>query len=306
MKLNILKWLFNMVIGQFMFYEGDKGGGGGIGDPPSFKESLGEFADNPALANIEDVGQLAKSLVDLKAYQGNSIRIPGEDAGEDAMKEFNEKLLSKIPSLMVKPNFENEEQSTEFYRQMGMPENSDSYELPEIEGIDPKEIDTETTAFMKGLFHSVGLNKVQFKKVSEAMIKEQHGVKIVAAEKIAEGMKFLRREWGNAFDINMKASKQAAIDTGAPESLIKAIETNLIGADTLKWLHNIGTQLGGEGTQMGNQGDGGSNIPMTPSEAQIKIDEIMDNKEHPYWVAAHPSHDNALKNMVELQRHAMA
>ena len=81
-----------------------------------------DLKGNEALSNFESIDQLAKSFVETKKFQGESIRIPGEDAGEDAIKEFNTKLLDKVPNLMPKPNLDSEDQAIEFFRSIGMPE----------------------------------------------------------------------------------------------------------------------------------------------------------------------------------------
>ena len=71
------------------FYE-EANGDGGNGDGGNWRDSLpDDLKGNAALANFEDVGQMAKSFVDMKSYQGNSIHIPGEDAGDEDRRLLN-------------------------------------------------------------------------------------------------------------------------------------------------------------------------------------------------------------------------
>ena len=47
-----------------------------------------EYRDNEALKQFNDIGALAKSYVETKALQGQSIRIPPESAGPEAKAEY--------------------------------------------------------------------------------------------------------------------------------------------------------------------------------------------------------------------------
>lgn len=70
--------------------EGNAGGEGGNGD---WRAGLPEdIRSNPGLADIKDVGALAKIFIDTKQMQGNSIQIPGADAKPE---EWDKALFSK-------------------------------------------------------------------------------------------------------------------------------------------------------------------------------------------------------------------
>ena len=82
---------FNLLKHKYQDEEGNESGGtggspGGQGDAAAnasnWRDTLpDDLKGNPALANFQDIGQMAKSFVDMKSFQGDSIRVPGQDAG---------------------------------------------------------------------------------------------------------------------------------------------------------------------------------------------------------------------------------
>lgn len=293
--------------GKFHNYqEGDPDKGGSEGDP-TFNDSLPEdLRSNESLANFKDIGSLAKSYVETKAMQGNSIRIPSEEASDEDRKAFNEKLISQMPSLMLKPDFENAEQSNEFYRTLGMPEEANGYEMPKVEGIEMPE---ERGVALAKIAHEAGLSKGQFNKVMEAALQLDVQAAEDQATNLQEEAKALHTEWGMAFDERKNMVTAVAKHTGAPDRLIAAIEADEAGVETMQWLLKMSAFVKGEsneiGTQTGDDSQGGDS-KMTPSEARGMISDIQANKKHPYWNQNDPAHGDALKKMVELQTAAKA
>lgn len=287
--------------------EADDGKGGGNDNEPTFNDSLPEdLRSNESLANFKDVGSLAKSFVEMKSMQGSSIRIPSKEASDEDRKAFNEKLIGQMPSLMLKPDFEKAEQSNEFYRTLGMPEESNGYEMPKVEGIEMPE---ERGAALSKIAHEAGLTKGQFNKVMEAALQ----LDVVAAEAQTTALKeeatALHTEWGMAFDERKNMVTAVAKHTGAPDRLIAAIEADEAGVETMQWLLKMSAFVKGEGVNIANQNEGdpdGGDGKMTPSEARGMISDIQANKKHPYWNQNDPAHTDALKKMVELQAAAKA
>ena len=81
-----------------------------------------------AFDSVKDVGSLAKQFLDAQSHIGNSIRIPGEDAGQEAIDAFNQKLMNKT-NLMQKP--ETPEDYDSVFKSMGKPEDANGYVVPE-------------------------------------------------------------------------------------------------------------------------------------------------------------------------------
>ena len=273
------------------------------GKDGSWRDALPEdIRTSDALKNFNDVSGLAKAFVDTKRMQGNSIHIPGEDASDEQRRAFVDKLIERVPGVMLKPDFEHDgEQSAEFWRSLGAPENGAGYEMPEVQLNDNEdfEVDNDRIDVMREAAAKVGVTKHQFKSVMDAVLKHDIENQRSIGGQQNESMRTLHQEWGMAFEQNYAAALQVARATGAPDVLIDAIKNAQAGPETLKWLYAVGKNMGKEGQNILNQGDG-TTTRLTPAEAQQKIDEIMNNKNHPYWDASHPSHASAMQEMVKL------
>lgn len=296
---NTLQRLIARGIINFNDDPGNENSGGG--NTESWRDSLpSEMQSDAGLQDFSDVGALAKSYLETKSMVGNSIRIPGKDAGDEDRASFTEKLVNSAPNLMVKPDFENPEQSREFYRTVGMPEEATGYTMPSVEGV---EFPVERADMLKTMAHEAGISSSQFEKVMTASM--QMDVKEAEAIKTAhdEAMTGLKNEWGMAFSDNINKAVVIAQKTGAPEGLLNAIKNNEAGPEVLKWLHDLSGKFGKEGNEIFDQGD--NNVTkITPDEARNKINEINGNRAHPYWNPTDPGNKDAVKKMIELQRMA--
>lgn len=302
------------IFGYILMEEaGDEGGAGagggaggdegGAGSEVSWRDGLeGDLKDSAALADFKDVGSLAKSFVDQQAYMGNSIRIPSEDASAEDRTAFVAKLQSKVPELMLKPNFENEEQSTEFYRTLGMPEKAEQYEVPTVEGF---ELPEERVQFLREIAHKHKVPNKQFQGFMADVLAADAAAVAEAnqanATQTQESIAALKQEWGHAFDERVNQAKAIAEQTGAPQSLKDAIAKGQVSGDVYKWLHDINTRIGSENSDLTNNGDPKPS-KLTPSEVKAQLNEIMGNKKHAYWDKHNPANADAIKRVVELQR----
>lgn len=290
-------------INEWIKMENDDGGGGGGGDDEgSWLDGIADehLRGAPGLQKFEGVEDLAKGYVDLEAFQGQSIRIPGEDASSEAIQEFHTRLTEKVPGLIPTPDLDNAEAMRTLYRQLGQPEEADGYKIPEIDTGDVA-VDMSLADSFRGIAHEFGLSQRQY----EGIIKKvtENNIRVAGENRDAhnEDQKSLHDEWGLAYDDNRKAALNVAKQTGAPQDLITAIEQRTASAATVKWLFDIHTQSGGEGLNFGRER--GSGV-LAPGEAQAKIDEIMSNSEHPYWNAQHPGNKAAVQRVLELQKAA--
>lgn len=254
---------------------------------------------NPALKDIPDLTTLAKNHVELQSHLGNAIRVPGPDAGPEAISDFHKRLMEKVPGLMMKPQADNPDALGVIYDQLGRPEAPDKYTIPNLgDGVDH----TMTEQF-RAVAHKHGLSQVQFegivKDITQANLK---GAEDHKATHDAAILKLKEEDWGVAFDDNMKLCLNVAEQTGAPPELIQAIRSNQATPATLKWLVKIGKQAG-EGLNLtvdNSTGDG----RLTPQEANARISEIMNNRDHAYWKPFDPGHKDALNRMLDLQKMA--
>lgn len=279
------------------------GGGGGSSDAPkgNWRDGLpDDIKGNAALANLEDVGQMAKSFIDMKAYQGNSLHIPGEDAGEEQRKQFTDKLLEKAPNVMLRPDFGNQDQSREFYRTLGMPSEAAGYEMPQLSDLpEGMNSNNEKMEFFRGIAHDAGLTKGQFDKVITKVFENDMASATAQLDEHKAAMEALTNEWGLVTTERLAATLAIAKKTQAPDSLIKALENNQLPVNLVKWIHGLSVSIGSEGQQL-STADNSKPGRMTPAEAQVKIDEIYANRDHAFFKGK----KEAMDKMLELVKFA--
>ena len=269
-----------------------------MADENDWKEQLPEeLRADPSLQNFDSIDKLAKSYVEMKSFQGNSIRIPGEDAGEEDRQKFIDKLLQHAPNLMLKPeSLDNPEESREFWRTLGAPEKPEEYEFPELsdqpEGF---EVPRETVDRLRQYAHEIGMTKGQFKKFVEKMTTDEAKRFTESVSQLQEKWNGLIKEWGLATDERLKKAADVATKLGAPDQLIESMKNKTLDPDLVKFMYSVAEAVGKpEGVNSTDTPTGPTGL--TPAEAQAKIDEIYANKDHPF----HRGDAAALKRMLEL------
>ena len=249
-----------------------------------------EYRDHASLNDINDVAALAKSYVETKAMVGNSIRIPGKDAGPEAYNEYLEKLINNDPTLMLKPDFANEDQSTEFFRTIGMPEAADKYTNPE-----DMQLNDEVEAEMRGIAHDLKLTNAQYKKLMAAFSERQVQTVEMTTEQFDSGIAELKGKWGMAFDDRIQAARQAN------EDFYPGRDFDTLTGPERESLYNISHAMTGKSAPVAGDAPG---VPtkMTPEEAHAQADEIMKRIHAP---DSDLSHDEKMKlqyKRIELLR----
>ncbi len=264
---------------------------------PSWRDSLPEeIRSHKTLVDVADVGSLAKQFIDAQAAAGTSIRIPGPDAGNEALTAFHAKLAEKVPGLIPTPDPDNADQMSALYTRMGRPAEAVGYEHPE--GVDP----TQMVDFAK-LAHSLGLTKAQYKGMLTSLVEKTTKTTEEVDEQFQAASRALKQEWGIVYEDNLQLVQSVMKGTDAPKELMELAADNKLPADSLKWLYNIGKQLGSEGINF--QKDE-STTRLSPSEAKSRSDEIMNDRKGPYWDGAHPQHKEYVQRVVDLNRAAAA
>lgn len=300
--INPISWM-NRLFPIMLMADGDDGGGGD-GDTAwrdTFPEPVREWDE---FKNSDSPEKFWGQVGEMRSHLGQSIRVPTEEAGDEQWSQFYTKLQTKVPGLMPKPNMEDETAMQTLYRQMGQPEKAEEYKIPEIDtqGV---ELQADTAEAFRAVAHKHGLTQKQFEGVVTdfTALNVNAGLEMRKAAQTDQAS--LQTEWGAAYDQNTGLVKSLAIKTNAPESLLKAIEHKQVDASTMKWMHKIATQFGGsEGVNLLNDDGGDQGLVMTPAEAQEKINDMMNNKDHAYWDGSHSQHEQAVKRMLELQKFA--
>jgi hypothetical protein len=264
---------------------------------PSWRDNLPvEIRDHASLKDIKDVGALGQSYIDAQATMGNSIRIPGPEAGDEAWSNFHAKLTTKVPNLIPTPDPDNEETMSALYKRMGRPDDAMGYEHPE--GVDATKMGD-----FASLAHGLGLTKTQYSKMVGAI--QEHTVvqQEAASAAFVEGIRGLKQEWGIVYEDNLQLVNSVMKGTGAPPVMLELAANQKLDAASLKWLHNIGTQLGTEGINF-NKDEFSSRV--TPAEARARVNEIMGDRSGPYWDSGHPQNKEYIQRVVDLERAAQA
>jgi len=259
----------------------------------------GDLRGNASLKDFKDVDSLANSYVNLKQYMGSAIRIPTGDASDEAKAAFNEKLAG-IDGVMLSPNFDDEGQTAEFYQTLGAPENTEGYTFEMPEGSENLQVNDDKVKMFRDMALKEGITKKQFASLMKGVLAADIQAAATAQENITNGQVALKQEWGLAYDQNMNMALAVAKATGAPESVVTAMQSGGSGSDFTKWMHSMAGKFNGEGQNLMDKQN--ENSLSTPDQIRGKIDDIMGNQKHPYWDNTHPSHAAALKGMIELQR----
>tara|TARA_Y100000034_G_scaffold123003_1_gene169207 strand:- start:13954 stop:14970 length:1017 start_codon:yes stop_codon:yes gene_type:complete len=278
----------------------DNGGDGGDSSPFSGLEST--LVESLAKDGISDVAGLAKQFVDQKAYLGNAIRIPSEEASAEDRQAFYDKLTKAAPNLMPTPDSSDADAMNALWTRLGRPDESTGYEGVEVpEGL---QFSDERLATMQGIAHKHGLTKDQFKGMVNDVLAADATQQAAMAQETADSRKTLEAEWGATFSDRESQAIAMMERTGAPEILVNMAKEKAIGGETLAWFHKLAESVtGGEGGPQIGQDQGGSG-KMTPAEAQAQISEIMNNRQHPYWDMHHPEHQQAIQKMLKLSAYA--
>ena len=243
-----------------------------------------------AFDSVKDVGSLAKQFLDAQSHIGNSIRIPGEDAGQEAIEAFNQKIMNKT-NLMHKP--ETPEDYANVFKAMGKPDDANGYAIPEDV--------TGSYDHLKELALNADMTNKQF----ESLVKSVAQLDATAVEtqqaQQQESRDALKKEWGAAFDQNNNQAVAALEATGAPESVIELAKAGNVDGQTLKWFHSLSQKIGG-GEGSNAVADNGGNQVMTPAEASAQLTEIKENRDGPYWNTAHPRHKEIQDKAMRLRK----
>ena len=121
------------------------------------------YRDNPSFKDFTGTEGLCKSYDHLKKLEGNSIRMPGKDAGVEDLDKFYSRL-QEVPGVMRAPDYENPDAMAQFYTKLGRPAEPAGYEvkLGDGEALDPSHIENA-----RKIAHDAGLTTKQFQKMVE-------------------------------------------------------------------------------------------------------------------------------------------
>jgi hypothetical protein len=247
-----------------------------------------EYRENETLSRFNEVGDLAKSYVELRSLQGRSIKIPGEDAPEEDRKQFLEKLVNNAPELMYKPDLADTEQAEAFYRTFGRPEAPDKYSRPE----DVK-LNEDVEAELRKVFFDVGMTDAQFKKAMQAFSQQEQATLERRNEAIDEYTRELKGKWGVTFEDRVKAAEKINAE------FYPGRDFGSISPKEIEALYKVHESLTGKGPQAATQG-GQQSVGMTPGEAKEQAEEIMRKVHDPKSNLSHAEKLKLIEKRIKL------
>lgn len=285
------------MLGKFyllMNGEPDAGGGGSLlggtgggdpapaGDPappadpgsniPDFLKGMEpEWVNDPIMKDVRDVPTLVKNYVNTKKLVGQKgYVLPNQNSSEDDWNNL--------------------------FKAIGLPETTENYKYEGQEDLDPDFIKGfNETAHKAGILPKqaqqlMGFYKEMMQKVDTDLANEHK-------ETIAQGLNNLKQEWGEAFPKKLQMA-QGVLKTFGDESMVKYLNESGLGNDInlIKLLNKIGESMK-EDTFQNNVV---SDFHKSPAEAQAEINEIMTDKNHPYWNPDHQDHKKMVGHMQKL------
>jgi len=262
----------------------------------SWVDTLPEPLRNaPFLAKAESAEDAFAKITHAANVLGRSVRFPDDKTTPEDREAFYQRILDAAPDVVRLPGDTDDPEAMEaFYARFGVPKESKDYVPGQKENW---EWDADYLAELGDMARAAGLNKAQFKRLTEQMA--ERGVKLDEASEHqvhAENEK-IKATWGEAHDANMTLIKNWLSMSEAPESLQDMINAGNLTVDSASWLLSMAKQFVSDDDDNRNKGDtrGG---PLTPAEAEEKIQEIMNDPA--YFNARDPRHQILKQKMSRL------
>lgn len=281
--------------------DSEDGAGSAAAAPVDWRAALPEdLRGAPALKDIQDVSALTKQFLDTQALVGSSIRIPSEHASAEDLAAFQTRLQERVPGLVhVAPD--DPESFAHTMRSLGAPEAADGYALPEMEGAEGLR---QVEGFQEWA-HEANLTQRQFATLAEKFTAASQARAEQGAVQHNADLEALSREWGQAYDGKVANAAQLVRLKGGPEEFAAAIEAGKVQPAILKFMGDLADGYGE--ADLGEARKQGGDRAMTPAEATAQLDEIMRNREHPYWDKGptNPEKQRAMEQVLKLRELSM-
>lgn len=241
----------------------DAGGATSIG-------SVGVPTDAPADWS-SGLPESAKLYVTQKGFKDAASVVDSYQNLEKLMGAPKERLL-RIPDKADAPEW------GEVYEKLGRPKNAADYKFAPAEGM---ESNKEFTDWAQKQFHSLGLTRQQGETLAAKWNEFAVGSLKTTSEQQATQLKTeqtaLRKEWGAAYDQQIKGAQKAALTFGLKTEDIDKLEKALGFSGTMKFMAKIGEKVGEDSFVTG--GNNAFEGALTPERAQAQIVELKKDKE---------------------------
>jgi hypothetical protein len=252
----------------------------------------------PFIAKAKSAEDAFGQIKHAASIVGNSLRIPGEDATEEARDEFYQKIIDSVPDVVRLPeDWSDDEANATFRSRFGVPEEAKDYEPADVEDFewDDSYLDT-----LRAMAHQAGMSKAQFKRFTETTAAQQMAADEINESNLSEARESLKKEWGAAHGERMQLIENWMKLSDAPEAVRDMAADGNLTPDAANWLYEIASQYAKGGRKVAEDEPGKDKHGLTPLEAQDKIQEILNDKD--YFNAASPRQKMLKQRMLELQQ----
>ncbi len=252
----------------------------------------------PLVTEAPDFATFVKTAQDLKAYQGDSLRIPGPEASDEDRAAFNAKLAERVPGVYYMPDENNPEQRKALLRKMGAPESAEGYTFTAPEGGD---LDENLTANYRNWANELDLTQTQADEIYKRFNQYQLGVINEMKGSHQEELGKLKAEWGVTYPDRIKKINFLLSKYDGTEVMQNSFNNDDFPPHVVRLFSQMSDQLLGEGMQMvGSQVQAPDGLP--PAEAAERAAEV---RAHPAFLDEHhPEHAAMVRKHLEYMKQA--
>lgn len=163
---------------------------------------------------------------------------------------------------------------SQVFERLGRPKEAKEYGIKA-----PAELgDAKFIETMQAAFHEAGLSKRQAEQIvgkwNEHMTGTITSNKEMYQAKLAEQEQTLKKEWGMAYEQNVKAGQRAAQMFGIDGATIDKLEETMGFAGVMKLMHQIGSKIGEDSFVSADGKESSFSGSLTPEAARHRIDAL--------------------------------
>lgn len=180
-----------------------------------------------------------------------------------------EKLLGVKEKLLHIPDKDDAPEWKEIWDKLGRPQKPEEYTFKDLDKENP-----EFAKWAKERFHELGMSRKQAEgwmaKWTEHVKSTMKAREDQQLTQFGDQVRELKKEWGAAYDQNLKLVDKAAVQFGISDEMVDALKGALGPAGALKLLQAMGSKLG-EDTIPGTGSGGSVGGALTPAQAKAQI-----------------------------------
>lgn len=252
---------------------GNNAGSAGGGNASDWRAGLPkEMQENASLKKYTSIEALAGAYLNAQKIIGaEKIPVPGKHTTEEEWKAIFQKL--------------------------GVPEKPEDYTVKFKEGFS---VDEKFSKEFQQHAHKLGILPKQAQALadwfSDINMGSEQSVQAELKKQFETGVANLKKDWGNAFDLNVARANKALAELGGEEIVNHFLKRGYGGDEkVIRFLAKVGETLFGEHKVV--EGQGGSGV-MTPKELDTEISRLQ--KEPAYFDKTHPNHKSIVEEVREL------